>query len=931
VPVAIQLLRLPFAAIITACLSAAAVSPAFAAPAATTTTLAITASGAAATAVAAGTVVTLTATVKAGSIAVAHGQVNFCDATASSCTDVHLIGTAQLNSSGAAALKFVPAPGTHSFKAEFASTASDAASASAATALTVEIPTATTIAQNGSTGSYTLKSTVTASGATLAPTGTVSFLDTSNSNKSLGSATLGSSTAGFSWTTPQSPATTANPQSIVVADFNGDGILDIAIGTNGTPATNNVGSINILLGNGDGTFQAAKKFTGLPNNQAMIAAPFVNGGPLDILTVDNNAGGTNNAAVLTGDGKGGGTLGTPFSLGGVASVTAVAAGDFNRDGNQDFVITGVIYGVYCFAPVLGNGNGTFGSPTLNAVGSNPLLVAVGAFNTNGYPDIVVADTGVGQVTIFQNNSQGYFFPEGQANTGTNPTAMVTGDFNGDGYLDLAIANGGSDNVTILLGKGNETLTPGPQSPATVHSPTSIAVGDFNGDGIADLAVANSSANTITVLLGKGDGTFTAEPDLDTGTTPVSLATGPFTSGGGSDIAVANEDSTSTTGSTATILLSQLTQTATATATHIAPSGAGAHLVEASFPADDDFAASVSSTTSLTGTATQTAATPIFSPAVGTYTSAQSVVITDSTTGATIYYTTNGTTPTTASTKYTAAIAVSTTETIKALAVLTGYTNSAVASATYTIVPPTVPATPVLSPAAGTYSSPQSVTITDATAGATIHYTTNGAVPVSGSPVYTGPITVATNETINAIAINSAGTKSPVATAPYVIAKPVTPIFTPAAGTYSAPQSVKITEATAGTTIHYTTNGAVPVSGSPVYTGPITVATNETINAIAINSAGTKSPVATAPFVIAKPVTPIFTPAAGTYSAPQSVKITEATAGTPIHYTTNGAVPVSGSPVYTGPITVAANETINAIAINSAGTKSPVATAAYSIK
>jgi hypothetical protein len=79
-----------------------------------------------------------------------------------------------------------------------------------------------------------------------------------------------------------------------------------------------------------------------------------------------------------------------------------------------------------------------------------------------------------------------------------------------------------------------------------------------------------------------------------------------------------------------------------------------------------------------------AATPVFKPAAGTYSAAQSVTITDTTAGAVIYYTTNGATPTTASTKYTKAIAVSATETIKAIAVATGYTESAASSATYTI-------------------------------------------------------------------------------------------------------------------------------------------------------------------------------------------------------------------------------------------------------
>ena len=88
--------------------------------------------------------------------------------------------------------------------------------------------------------------------------------------------------------------------------------------------------IGVQLGNGDGTFQAAKNFAGLPNNQAMVAAHFVNGGPLDILTVDSNASGTNNAAMFVGNGTGGGTLGTPFSLGGLANVTAVASDVYKR-------------------------------------------------------------------------------------------------------------------------------------------------------------------------------------------------------------------------------------------------------------------------------------------------------------------------------------------------------------------------------------------------------------------------------------------------------------------------------------------------------------------------------------------------------------------------------------------------------------------------
>jgi hypothetical protein len=164
-----------------------------------------------------------------------------------------------------------------------------------------------------------------------------------------------------------------------------------------------------------------------------------------------------------------------------------------------------------------------------------------------------------------------------------------------------------------------------------------------------------------------------------------------------------------------------------------------------------------------------AASPIFNPAGGTYNSAQTVTLSDATSGATIYYTTNGNTPTTSSTKYSGAITVASSETIQAIAVASGYTNSAVSSATYTITIGASQAdTPSFSPAGGTYSSAQTVTISDATSGATIYYTTNGTTPTASSTKYTGAITVASSETIQAIAVASGYTNSAVASATYTI-------------------------------------------------------------------------------------------------------------------------------------------------------------------
>jgi glucosylceramidase len=181
----------------------------------------------------------------------------------------------------------------------------------------------------------------------------------------------------------------------------------------------------------------------------------------------------------------------------------------------------------------------------------------------------------------------------------------------------------------------------------------------------------------------------------------------------------------------------------------------------------------SSTTTPPPPPTPQAAAPVFNLASGTFTSAQTVTITDSTPGATIYYTTDGSTPTASSTKYTTAMTVSTTQTIRAMATASGYTDSVVASATYTIAA----ATPVFSPAAGTFTSAQTVTITDTTPGATIYYTIDGSTPTTSSTQYMAAIPVSSTETIKAIAAASGYTNSDVASATYTIVPPYNMVIT----------------------------------------------------------------------------------------------------------------------------------------------------------
>jgi hypothetical protein len=216
--------------------------------AATTTTLALSSSS-----VISGTVVTFTAAVSNGS-PVTLGTVTFCNAAATYCDNSAVMGTAQLTSAGTAVIKLVPGVGSHSYKAVFSATTANAASASSAQALTVtgpaQYPTTTTFSSSGSSGNYTFTGAVFGLGnLNAAPAGTVSFLDTSHGNSVVASATLGAGTLAQTFAPQVAYAAGTNVYWVAVGDFNGDGILDLAV------ANSNDNTVGVLVGNGDGTFQ----------------------------------------------------------------------------------------------------------------------------------------------------------------------------------------------------------------------------------------------------------------------------------------------------------------------------------------------------------------------------------------------------------------------------------------------------------------------------------------------------------------------------------------------------------------------------------------------------------------------------------------------------------------------------------------------------
>jgi chitinase len=171
---------------------------------------------------------------------------------------------------------------------------------------------------------------------------------------------------------------------------------------------------------------------------------------------------------------------------------------------------------------------------------------------------------------------------------------------------------------------------------------------------------------------------------------------------------------------------------------------------------------------LIGNTTQTVATPVFQPAAGIYTSAQTVTITAATSGAEIRYTTDGSEPVASSSLYSSPLTVSATTTVKAKAFKSGMNNSATATAVYTISTGQTVASPVFSPAGGTYSSAQAVTISCATSGAQIRYTTDGTEPAANSALYSSALTVSVTTTIKAKAFVSGMSDSATVTQTYTI-------------------------------------------------------------------------------------------------------------------------------------------------------------------
>jgi len=549
----------------------------------TTTTLSVSP-----TSVNAGAAATLTATVKQGEDRIPRGLVAFCDANATDCKRSAMFGTAQLTSSGTATLRLVLGVGTYSIDAVFLGAGENPTSTSAVKVLTVNDNTsyvsASTITVEGSAGNYTLTDTVAAFGRHV-PVGPVSFLDSNNRNSMVGTAALDPSTLRFNLI----PATVlsavgAFPYSAAVGDFNNDGKVDLAV-------SNGDSTLSVLLGNGDGTFRPQVTYNTDPNGTPLqIAVADFNGDGNTDLVVTNSVGGSSDTvSILLGNGDGTFQTQQTYSVG--FGAQEVAVGDFNDDGNADLAVTNNRDNTV--SVLLGNGDGTFQSQVTYAVGNQPFSISTADFKGRGKTDLVVSNLGDNDVSVLLGNGDGTFQQQITYATGNYPVGVAVGDFNGDGNADLAVANGNDSTVSVLLGNGDGTFQP-ERTYATGNCPAGVAVGDFNGDGNADLATPNFAANTVSVLLGNADGTFQSQVSYSAGSRPMGMAIGDFNGDGLADLVAVNH----TAASTARVLLSERTETATATG--ISVFGLGTHNVFASYPGDTSDAASQSTTVPLMG-------------------------------------------------------------------------------------------------------------------------------------------------------------------------------------------------------------------------------------------------------------------------------------------------------------------------------------------
>jgi hypothetical protein len=353
------------------------------------------------------------------------------------------------------------------------------------------------------------------------------------------------------FTSPEISDVRYRPTSVVIADFNGDGIRDLTVGTDYSS------EVHLLLGQATGGF-ALSSSVGV-------------GGPVRSLAVaDLDSDGRPDLVVARGRGSCPTPIGVPVCPGPAIVIllsggeefeiakeiplekdpATVAVADFNGDGRMDVAVIDPASDRVLI--LFGTASGNFGPPTAYAVGRSPSTLVIADFNGDGQPDLAVANYASGDVSILLGRDDGTFMPAQSVSGAVSAeglVAIIAADFDRDGRTDLAVASAGSKSVLLRLGHGDGSFGPA-QAFLLPWTPGALAVGDFNGDGYPDVAVtdaANSKGNIfqddasyVTILDFHSIGSEARS--FPVGLHPAALAEGDLNSDGWVDLVTANADS-----------------------------------------------------------------------------------------------------------------------------------------------------------------------------------------------------------------------------------------------------------------------------------------------------------------------------------------------------------------------------------------------------
>lgn len=292
------------------------------------------------------------------------------------------------------------------------------------------------------------------------------------------------------------------PIGITTGQFTNSGLNDLVIANNG----DGDGTIEVLLNdpNNPGTYQAPTSYNVGGKPFAVVVGQFTASGNQDILVGFSDKG---SVSLLLGNGDGTFQPPIPIDTGGAGSQDIIAT-PFTLGGNYNIVVAN--HDSNNVSVLMGNGDSTFQPPMLYAVGVEPYTLAVGDVNNDGFPDIVVADQDStnpngGFVTVLLNDGSNTNFTRTDYPAGFLPTDVLLASFHNDGHLDIAVSNffpfGGS--VNVLLNDGTGAFGPATKYATGGNLATGIAIADFNGDTFPDIVVGNGLSNSLTVLRNDG--------------------------------------------------------------------------------------------------------------------------------------------------------------------------------------------------------------------------------------------------------------------------------------------------------------------------------------------------------------------------------------------------------------------------------------------